>query len=300
MSPLSRALTGSLSVLLLAASPVLAAPASKAPSHGIDLAGMDRAVKPGDNFFEYTNGTWWKRTTIPADHAGYGTFNQLSDLANQRTVALIKATAQKRAPKGSEAQKIADYYSSYLDAAAIEKKGLGPLQPTLDGIAAIANAKDLARVLGSQLRADVDLLNATNFYTDSSSASGSRRTSTTRATTRPTFSRAGWACPTGTTTSHPTPRMAAIRRSTRRTSPRCSSWPGFPTPRPRPSKSSASRSRSPRRTGRRGHAGRAQGEQPLVPRRVRRAGARVSTGRPTSPPPGSGARSSSSSGSQEQ
>ena len=167
MSSSSRVLAGTLSSVLLVASPVLSAPAAKpAASHGIDVAGMDRAVKPGDNFFEYANGSWWKKTTIPADHASYGSFSKLTDLANQRMVALIKATAQKRAPAGSEAQKIADYYASYLDAATIEKKGLGPLKPTLEGIAAIANAKDLARVLGSQLRADVDPLNATDFHTD--------------------------------------------------------------------------------------------------------------------------------------
>ena len=53
-----------------------------------------------------------------------------------------------------------------MDTTAIDAAGLKPLQPTLDSIAAIRDRKDLARVLGSTLRADVDALNNTNFYTE--------------------------------------------------------------------------------------------------------------------------------------
>ena len=53
-----------------------------------------------------------------------------------------------------------------MDTTAIEAAGLKPLQPKLDSIAAIRDRKDLARVLGSTLRADVDAFNNTNFYTE--------------------------------------------------------------------------------------------------------------------------------------
>src|SRR5690606_33552208 len=67
--------------------------------------------------------------------------------------------------KDPESQAIANYYKAFLDTAAIEKLGLSPINSDLDRIAAIKNLTDLSRVLGSELRADVDPLNSTNFYT---------------------------------------------------------------------------------------------------------------------------------------
>src|SRR5207247_7613327 len=70
------------------------------------------------------------------------------------------------APAGCVARKAGDCSASAMDEAAIEAKGLAPLQPTLDRIQAIKDGQALARVLGGTLRADVDALNNTNLYTD--------------------------------------------------------------------------------------------------------------------------------------
>src|SRR6266545_2830207 len=130
---------------------------------GIDLQGMDRAAAPGDDFYQYANGTWMKTTEIPADRAAWGADAILTDLTNERTADLIKEAAESKAPG---ARKVGDYYASYMDEAGIEAKGLRPLQPTLHRIAAIADREALARYLGGTLRADVDALNATDMYTD--------------------------------------------------------------------------------------------------------------------------------------
>ena len=63
-------------------------------------------------------------------------------------------------------RKIGDYYASFMDSTAIDAAGLTPLEPTLDSIAAIRDRTDLARFLGSTLRADVDAINFTNFHTE--------------------------------------------------------------------------------------------------------------------------------------
>ena len=78
---------------------------------------------------------------------------------------MIEEAAKAGAPAGSSARKIADLYNSYMDEAAIEAKGLAPLRPHLEAIAAIHNKHELARALGETLRADVDALNNTNFHT---------------------------------------------------------------------------------------------------------------------------------------
>jgi putative endopeptidase len=138
---------------------------AKQETHGIAIANMDRAVKPGDNFYEYANGDWIRRTEIPPDRSGVGVFSFLSDLSNERTSRLIEAAATANAPAGSDSRKIADLYNSYMNEELIESKGLAPLRPQLETIAAIYDKHNLAHALGESLRADVDALNNTNFHT---------------------------------------------------------------------------------------------------------------------------------------
>src|SRR6266446_5710489 len=134
-------------------------------THGINATNIDRSVKPGDDFFQYADGEWLKRTEIPPDRGGIGTFTMLDILSNKRTAALIEEAAKAGGSAGSSSRKIADLYNSYMNEAAIEAKGLTPLKAHLDSIAAIKDKHDLARALGETLRADVDALNNTNFHT---------------------------------------------------------------------------------------------------------------------------------------
>jgi endothelin-converting enzyme/putative endopeptidase len=136
-----------------------------AQTHGIAVANMDASVAPGDDFYRYANGGWIARTEIPPDRGRIGVFTALDDLSNKRTVSLIEEAAKADAPAGSNLGRIAGLYNSYVDEAAIEAKGLGPLRPHLESIAAIHNKRELARALGESLRADVDALNNTNFHT---------------------------------------------------------------------------------------------------------------------------------------
>ncbi|MDO1530596.1 M13 family metallopeptidase [Fulvimonas sp. R45] len=141
-----------------------AAPAN-GPDIGIDLTGIDHAVKPGDNFFDYANGNWLKTAQIPADRSSTGTFLKIYELTEKHTADLIRNARGDHAAPGSNERRIADYYAAYMDEANIEKLGLKPLKPALETIDKIDSRQDLARVLGSRLRADVDPINATNFHT---------------------------------------------------------------------------------------------------------------------------------------
>jgi predicted metalloendopeptidase len=152
-------------VLMLAGSIPQALPLGNVDKpHGLDLAGMDKSVNPGDDFFGYTNGEWMKKTPIPNDRSSYGVFDILAEEANRRTSDLIKEAG--KSAKNSEARMVGDYYDAYMNEKAIESKGLSPLKAELQQINAIMNKRALAFVLGGQLRADVDALNSTNFYTD--------------------------------------------------------------------------------------------------------------------------------------
>ena len=152
---------------VLALAPLAAYPLDEpAPeTHGIVVANMDRSVKPGDDFYRYANGDWIKRTEIPPDRSDIGVIDSLIDLSQKRVAGLIDEAAKADAPPGSNARKIADLYHSFMDEAAIEAKGLAPLRPQLDAIAAIRDKHALARALGESLRADVDALNCGCFHT---------------------------------------------------------------------------------------------------------------------------------------
>lgn len=132
---------------------------------GFDAAGMDRSVAPGDDFFDYASGNWVKRTQIPEDRASFNSFVSIAIETERHSRDIIEGAAANDRVTGEDKQ-IGDYYAAYMDEASIEAKGVRPVQPELEAIAQLDDKQALARTLGGQLRADVDLLNATNFHTD--------------------------------------------------------------------------------------------------------------------------------------
>jgi len=115
---------------------------------GLDLSTGDARVKPGDNFFDYANGGWYERFTIPADHASFGPFDRLDELSKERVRAIIEQAAAAHAASGTPEQQIGDYYAAYMDQEAIEAKGLEPARADLARIAAADTHASLARLFG--------------------------------------------------------------------------------------------------------------------------------------------------------
>jgi putative endopeptidase len=137
---------------------------------GFDLSGMDTSVKPGDDFFEYANGAWFKRTQIPADRTSTGSFQDLRILSEQRMKDLI-ADLHAKAPGAltPEEHQILDLYDGFTDTAAIETRGLGPVKPALARIAALTSLGDVAALMGDQsfaAQADGDALAADRISAD--------------------------------------------------------------------------------------------------------------------------------------
>ena len=149
--------TAALGALMLAAVPATAqeaAPAAQTDGNpeigtfGFDLTGMDKSVQPGDDFYAYANGTWAKNTEIPADKSNYGMFTALADLSQTRTREILDVA------KGDPNSMIGRAYASYLDSAAVEAKGLAPIEPWLNKIRAVDKA-GLAKLLAEADRSGV-------------------------------------------------------------------------------------------------------------------------------------------------
>jgi putative endopeptidase len=111
---------------------------------GFDIDGMDRSVHPGDDFFQYANGTWLSTTEIPADRSNFGMFTVLAIEAEQQVKDIILTLAAANAPDGSIEQKVGDLYASWMDTETIESLGLAPIHPYLSEISAAESHADLA------------------------------------------------------------------------------------------------------------------------------------------------------------
>ncbi len=115
---------------------------------GVDLAGMDKTVKPGDDFFKYVNGSWAATTQIPPDQTRWGAFNLLRDLSEARVRAIVdKWAADKNLKAGSDEAKVAAFYRSFMDDATAEKLDAKPIQPYLDAVKKARTHEDVAKLM---------------------------------------------------------------------------------------------------------------------------------------------------------
>ena len=112
---------------------------------------------PGEDFYAYANAAWLAATPLPAGEGRWGARNEIQQVTTRRLTALIESAT--RMPAGSYQRKAADFYAAYLDDRRIEQAGLAPLRPELDRIERVRDRTQLAALLGSNLRADVDPLN---------------------------------------------------------------------------------------------------------------------------------------------
>jgi putative endopeptidase len=110
---------------------------------GYDPTAMDSGVKPGDDFFDYVNGSWFKRTDIAADRTFAGIDSVLNDQIEKDVRAVIEDQAKDPSGNGRLGQQIGDLYASWMDTDTVEKLGTQPLQPYLDRIAAAKTRTDL-------------------------------------------------------------------------------------------------------------------------------------------------------------
>lgn len=122
---------------------------------------MDRSIKPGDDFYRYANGGWVATVAIPAGQTSFDTRAMLAEKTSGRVRDLIQDTAAGRVvrshpDKGTIAQKVGDYYASFMDVDGIEAKGVAPLADAMAAIAAITSKASLSGYLGSTLNSEVD------------------------------------------------------------------------------------------------------------------------------------------------
>ncbi len=117
--------------------------ASTATKADVLAANMDTTVNPGDDFFDYANGGWVKKNPIPGEQSSWGIGNLVIEENLKRLREISEKAAASNAAKGTSDQKIGDFWTTAMDSAKIEADGLKPIQPLLDKVNAITDAKSL-------------------------------------------------------------------------------------------------------------------------------------------------------------
>ena len=130
-----------------AGTPATDAAATSYGPWGFDVSGMDRSVRPGDDWFRFVNGTWAKNTQIPADRSSYGAFAVLRDLSEQRLRTLLQSYKVDDTAN-PDRMKAAILYNGFMDQAAAEKLDAKPLTDRLAAIKAVGDKNQMAAVMG--------------------------------------------------------------------------------------------------------------------------------------------------------
>jgi putative endopeptidase len=115
-------------------------------------AGMDPDIRPQDDLFRHVNGRWLETTEIPADRSAWGSFVELAEQSEARVREIIEGLArtgdQGTHEHGSNAQKIGDLFSSFMDEERIEELGAEPVRADLEAVAALPDLTALASFVG--------------------------------------------------------------------------------------------------------------------------------------------------------
>jgi putative endopeptidase len=113
----------------------------------IDIANMDTTVRPQDDFYQYANGTWLKNNPVPSTDSRWGSFSQLMEDNLKKLKGILEETAKKENANGSNAQKIGDYFFSYMDSVKKNAEGVKPLSPYLKQVDDLKSNSDLVNVI---------------------------------------------------------------------------------------------------------------------------------------------------------
>ena len=149
-----RAVASCCLLAALFAAPLCAQSASQsAPSSSelrvFDPSLLDTTVDPCQNFYRFSCNGWFKKNPLPADQTSYGRFTELYELNRVHLRQILEAAASAQpAARSANEQRIGDEYASCMDAPAIDKRGLEPMQPELGRIAALKSVNDLPALLG--------------------------------------------------------------------------------------------------------------------------------------------------------
>jgi putative endopeptidase len=107
------------------------------PGPGFSIDNIDKSVDPCVDFYQYACGNWIKNSEIPPDQSRWGSFDELHERNLEIARGILEKAAAGGAGRDAVDQRIGDFYGSCMDEKAVDAKGITPLQPELDRVAAV-------------------------------------------------------------------------------------------------------------------------------------------------------------------
>ena len=115
---------------------------------GIILSNMDTMISPKQDFYNFVNGSWMKRTEIPDDQVRWGGFGVLRKSTDADVLKIIaKAKESGKYAADTDQAKALAIFESELDTVARNAAGIDPLKPALAKIEAISSVADFQNVM---------------------------------------------------------------------------------------------------------------------------------------------------------
>lgn len=127
-------------------------------SNTINIGFMDKTVKPQDDFFMFSNGTWCKENPVPASESRWGSFNELEKRNKEVLTKILKIASENTGTKGSQDQLLGDYFKSFNDMELRNKLSWTPLKTRLETIKHIKSREEIVKIVAEQHKVGVSSL----------------------------------------------------------------------------------------------------------------------------------------------
>ena len=130
-------------VLVVTAAGFSQSASSTKPGPGFSIDNIDKTLDPCVDFYQYACGNWIKNSEIPADQSQWGSFTELHERNMEIERGILEKAAAGGAGRNAIDQKIGDLYGSCMDEKAANSKGIEPVKPELDRVAAVKDKEAL-------------------------------------------------------------------------------------------------------------------------------------------------------------
>jgi putative endopeptidase len=134
-------------------------------TEGFSVANIDKSIDPCVDFYQYACGNWMKNTTIPADQPEWASFVEVEERNLLIQKDILEKSSGNDPNRSPITQKIGDYYESCMDEKTVDEKGLAPLKPELDRVAAVKDKDGLIEAMAHAYMIGPNPL--FNFYSNS-------------------------------------------------------------------------------------------------------------------------------------
>jgi putative endopeptidase len=124
----------------------------------IDVTYLDKNIKPQEDFFLFSNGTWVVNNPVPPSESRWGSFNELELNNKVKLTEILENFKKSNSNQGEDAYILGNYYASFIDMETRNKLGITPIQEDLNKIINLKSKADIISIIAEQHIAGINSL----------------------------------------------------------------------------------------------------------------------------------------------